>query len=258
MISRWAGPSGSPCALQVVELLLVELRDRSGVRAAHVVGLDLQPGDRVRVRLLRQKQVPALLERVRLLGAGVHLDHAAPHRARAAAEDAAEREIRDRVRRGVLLQRVEVEVLAAVRDVGAGDARARAAAVELRLHPDLPARRAERERRPVERRVARDDRALVREHPGGVVERLRSDVVKRRALAHDDLGDAVEEALGLLVARHPLLPDLGLGSGLEHDQRAPVELVARRRRESRPARRAARPRARARARRATSSRGCEP
>src|SRR5215218_200874 len=43
-----------PARAQVEQLLRVDLRDRRRVRAAHVVGEDLQAGDRVRVRALGQ------------------------------------------------------------------------------------------------------------------------------------------------------------------------------------------------------------
>src|SRR5689334_23533392 len=52
---------------QVEELVRVDLRDRGRMRAAHVVGEDLEAGNRVGVRLLRQQQVARLLERVGLL-----------------------------------------------------------------------------------------------------------------------------------------------------------------------------------------------
>src|SRR3954447_13563658 len=88
---------GQPARAEVEELLLVDLRDRRRVRAAHVVGEDLQPWDRVGVRALGQEQVAALLERVGLLGARVDLDHPAPDGRRAAGQDPAEGEVGDRV-----------------------------------------------------------------------------------------------------------------------------------------------------------------
>ena len=49
MTRRLAPARGRPRDAQVEELLRVDLRDRGGVRAAHVVGEDLQAGDRVGV-----------------------------------------------------------------------------------------------------------------------------------------------------------------------------------------------------------------
>src|SRR5204862_4704153 len=46
---------------QVEELLAVDLAERRAVRAAHVVGEDLEAGDRVGVRALREQQVAVLL-----------------------------------------------------------------------------------------------------------------------------------------------------------------------------------------------------
>src|SRR4051812_28894450 len=156
---------GQAVGLQVEELLLVELGDRRGVRAAHIVGEDLQARDRIGVGLLGDEQVARLLEGVGLLRAGVDLDHPAPHGRRAGVEDPAEREVRRRVRRGVLLQRVEVEVLAAVGRVGAADGGVRAWTREVRLQEHLAVARAEAERRPVQVAVALDDRALRGEDP---------------------------------------------------------------------------------------------
>jgi hypothetical protein len=66
---RVAAGLGQAARAQVEELLLVDLGDRRGVRAAHVVGEDLQARDRVGVRALGEQQVAALLERVGALRA---------------------------------------------------------------------------------------------------------------------------------------------------------------------------------------------
>jgi hypothetical protein len=153
------------------------------VGAADVVGEDLEPGDRVGVRLLGEQQVAALLERVGLLRALVDLDHPAPDRGGAAVEDPAEREVARRADRRVLLQRVEVDVLAALRGVRAGDRRVGARAGELRLEEDLAVLAAEAERHPVEVAVALDDRALGAEHPRLLVDVLAADVAQPRVLA---------------------------------------------------------------------------
>ncbi len=53
--------------LEVVELLVVDRADRRRVRAAHVVGLDLEVRDRLRARALGEHEVAVRLRRVRLL-----------------------------------------------------------------------------------------------------------------------------------------------------------------------------------------------
>ena len=75
---RLAAASSEAARAQVEDLLRVDLGDRRRVRAADVVGQDLEARDRVGVRLLGEQQVAALLERVGLLGARVDLDHPAP------------------------------------------------------------------------------------------------------------------------------------------------------------------------------------
>ena len=122
-ITSWrADASSKPAGAQIEELLGIHLGDRGRVRAAHVVRLDLQSGDRVRMRALGDQQVARLLEGVGLLGAGVDDDVALPDGAGAALQNAAEGEVGGRVLRRVLLRRVEVDVLAAVGGVCAGDA----------------------------------------------------------------------------------------------------------------------------------------
>ena len=107
--------------------------------------------------------------------------------------------------------------------VGAGHAGLGALAAEPRLHPDPAAGRAEPERHPVERRVAADLGALGAEDPGALGERLPAHVAEVGVVGDDQLGDGVEHALDLLGGRQVLLPDLGLGALLEHDQRALVD-----------------------------------
>ena len=178
---------------------------------------------------------------------------------RAALQDAAEGEVGGRVRRRVLLGGVEVDVLAAVGGVGAGDARLGALAGEPGLHPHVAARRAEAERDPVERAVAPDLGALGAEDPAALGELLTADVAQARVVADDQLGDDVEDAVELVGAGQELLPDLGLGALLEHDQRAPVDQRAGRGLDARSARSAARRRRRAarrRTRRCASRRRC--
>ncbi len=194
MIRRFASAGAEAVRAQVVELLGVDLGDRRGVGAADVVGLDLEPGDRVGVGRLREQQVPALLEGVGLLGARVDADHPAPDRGRRR-PSRTPRKARSEVGvgGGVLLGGVEVEVLGAVAGVGAGDPGARALAGEAGLHPDLAARGAEAEGDPVEGGVALDLGALGGEDPAPLAQALGADVAEVGARADPDLGDRVEE-----------------------------------------------------------------
>ena len=122
---------------QIEELLAIDLAERRTVRAANVVGHDLETGDRVRVRGLREEQIAVLLVGVRLLRAFLDADHPAPDRARVVAKRALEREVRGGRRSHVLLERVVVEVLRAVGEVRAGDPQRRAVSCEVVLDPDL-------------------------------------------------------------------------------------------------------------------------
>src|SRR5262249_33943117 len=123
--------------------LAVDLAERRSVRTTNVGGEDLEAGDRVRVRRLRQEQVPVLLVRVRLLRALLDPDHPAPDCRRLVAERALEGEVARRVRRDVLLEGVVVEVLRRIRKVGARNPRRRSRAGEVVLDADLALLRAE-------------------------------------------------------------------------------------------------------------------
>src|SRR5439155_6955663 len=107
--------------------------DGRAMRTAHVVRLDLEAGNRVRMRGLREQEIAVLLIRVRALRVLLDLDHPAPDDARRVAQGPLEGEVGSRVRRDVLLEGVVVEVLRAVREVGARHARGRALAGEVVL-----------------------------------------------------------------------------------------------------------------------------
>ena len=127
------------------EQLRVDPADRRGVRAAHVVGEDLEARDRVGVRVAGEQQVAVLLEGVRALRALVDLDDPAPDRARVAAQRALVGEVAGGVRRGVLLRGVEVEVLALAERVEARS-RARPSRARRGATPGAPCRACRRGR----------------------------------------------------------------------------------------------------------------
>ena len=67
----------------VEDLLVVDAAAGGAVRAADVVGLDLETGDRVGAGLVREHEGVVALVAVGLLGLRVDLDHSAPHHPRA-------------------------------------------------------------------------------------------------------------------------------------------------------------------------------
>ena len=129
---------------QVEELLAVDLPERRTVRAAHVVREDLEARDRVGVRLSARGAGCGSPGR-RSSSARPARRGSSRARPRVASSRSAplKAKSRRRVRRDVLLERVVVQVLVAVGEVGAGHARGRALAGEVVLDPDLALLRAE-------------------------------------------------------------------------------------------------------------------
>ncbi len=107
--------------------------------------------------------------------------------------------------------------------VAAGDPRLGAAAGEVGGHAHLAVAAAEAERGPVELAVTLHLGALRGEQPGLLGEVLRGDVMEAGVLAYRQLHDSVEQGVGLVGLGAVVLPDLGPGAFLEHDQRAPVD-----------------------------------
>src|SRR5581483_9928044 len=179
---------------QVEDLFAIDAAERGAVRAAHVVRHDLETRDRIRMRLVGEQQVAVLLVRVRLLRALLDTDHPAPQRGRLLAPRALEREVALRARRGVLLERVVVEMLIAVGEVGAGHPRRRAGTDEVVLDPDLAALRAEPADHPVELAVALEARAVTPEVPRLLAEVLQRDALDLRVRRDEQLDDRVRVA----------------------------------------------------------------
>src|SRR5690606_27661146 len=114
----------------VGQLLLVELTDGGGVRAAHVVGLDLEVGQRRRLCGLREQQVTVRLVRVRALRLREDLDESAEDGLRLVVETALVAQVAGGVRYAVLLAGEVVEVLPALAEVQAEHVAARARSLE--------------------------------------------------------------------------------------------------------------------------------
>ena len=243
---------------QVEELGAVDLADRGAVRAAHVVGLDLEPRDRGRLGVGREQQVAVLLVGVGLLRALVDADDPAPDGPGAVVEHALERQVGSRVGGGVLLGGVVVDVLGPGQVVRAGHLDVGALAGEQALHARLGPRAAEGRGHPVELGIPADRRPVGAELAGLGVVVLDGDVLEPGLVGDHQLDDDVQVAGHL---RAELLDERCVGAALEHDQHAVVQGGALAR-SARPATAAAprpsRRRARAGARRRASGRRLRP
>ena len=176
--------------------------------------------------MLREQQVAVLLVGVRPLRVLLDPDHPAPDRARLVVEHALEGEVGGRARRDVLLEGVVVEVLDAVGEVRAGDARGRARAGEVVLDPDLPLLRAEAAGDPVELGVALDPRVVAAEVPRLAADVLHRDVLDLGAVLDEDLDGGVEVAGELGRHRGVLLDHGDAAARLGDDQQPPEERAA--------------------------------
>ena len=126
----------------------------------------------------------------------------------------------------MLLERVEVEVLVAVGEIGARDARGRALPGEVVLDPHLALLRPEAAGDPVELGVAADPRAMRREVPRLAREVLERDVLDLRFLADEELDDGVRVAGESGVRRGELLDQAEPAAGLGDHEQAPEERAA--------------------------------
>jgi hypothetical protein len=99
--------------------------DGRAVRAAHVVGEDLEARDAVGTRQVGEQQVAVRLVGVRALRPFRHLDQPLVDAAGAVLQAALDQQVAGRVRLQVPLQRVKVEVLAGVAEHEAVHERAR-------------------------------------------------------------------------------------------------------------------------------------
>ena len=136
---------------QVEDRVLVELADGRAVRAAHVVGEDLELGIGVDQRLRGEQQVAAGLLGVGLLRLRVDVDAAVEDAARALVEHALEQLVARGVGLGVVDPHVKVGELAATHQIEAVERHLRAFAGERRLDVVAGDGGAERERLRVRR-----------------------------------------------------------------------------------------------------------
>ena len=119
---RSASSGGTPRRGEVVELVVVDRADRARVRALHVVGLDLEVGHRLRLGAFGEHEVAVGLERPRAADASGRMRiRPGVDRLRGVFDRTLEQEVAARVRRGVVLQRAEVEHLVPVAEVDRGE-----------------------------------------------------------------------------------------------------------------------------------------
>ena len=172
--------AGQAAAAGVEDLLVVHPAGRGPVRALHVVGLDLQAGDRVGPGVFGEDQVVVALVAVGLLGVAVDLDHAPPHQPRVVLQGALVEQVAGAVRRLVVLQRVVGEVLLAFGEHHAVDLRVGARADQGHVLVDLGQAAAQGADGPLQRGVVADQGLLVGEVPDAGAPVLQVDVAEPR------------------------------------------------------------------------------
>src|SRR5690606_35918411 len=151
--------------LEVEDVLRLDLRHGRAVRAADVIGGDLQVRDRIRAGRAVEDQVAVLLERVGLLRTFLDLDQAGVDGPRAFLQRTLELEVAGRIRRLVDLPRVVVEELVLVTEVDAEHLGQAVLATEVRTDRVLGELRAQRDLQRLQLRVLAEDGALRHEVP---------------------------------------------------------------------------------------------
>jgi hypothetical protein len=119
--------------LEIKQRFLFQLADRGPMRAAHIIGQDFQPGDRIGPGLVAQHQVAIGLVAIGFLRARRDVNHPLPDGAAFAFERALEEQVAGGVGGQVVLLGVMVEVLGAVGEVETGHATRRALADQVEL-----------------------------------------------------------------------------------------------------------------------------
>ena len=203
---------GDAAGLGVEDHLLVDPAGGRAVGAADVVGLDLQPGDRVGAGGFREHQVVVLLVGVGALGVLLDPDHPLPDDPRLVLQPPLVEQVAGGVGGDVVLPGEVGQVLAAGGEHDAVDLGLGPLPGEGDLLVDLGQPRAQAADGPLERGVAADDRALPAEVPGRLVPVLDVDQPEPRALRQEDLESADVQRRGFASARGPLVSRTSVAS----------------------------------------------
>src|SRR5438309_4928789 len=186
-------------------MLRIDWTDGGAVRAAHVVVVDLEHGNRSRLGVVGEDEVSVRLVSVGPRGSLLDADQAGINRAR----DVLQRPLEQQVGAGVadlmILERVKVEELLARRKIDRLQLRLSALALQRRLDACLREASAERDVEEPQRRVLVQEGALVGEVPRVAAPLLKRDVADARRLAEEQLGGAALVARGLVSGREVLV-----------------------------------------------------
>ena len=189
------------------------------MRATHVVGFDLQPGNRIGAGAVGQDQVVVPLIAVGLLRDLVDFDHAPPHRAAVVLLGGLIQKVAVTVRRAVILQGVIGQVLPTLGEHHAVDLAVRPRADQIDRLVDLRQPGTHRGDRPLKRRVAIDGRLLVGEVIRPVAPFLDVDVTQVRSRTLDDFDAAQVQSAGVGREAVAFVQHRRLGAVLNNDQR---------------------------------------
>src|SRR5918995_4228506 len=204
--------------LQIEEMLLFDLGDRCAVRAAHVIGGDLQIRYRIGARRPAEDEVAILLVGVGLLRALLDLDQTRIDRTRIALERTLELQVARAVRRLMELPGVMIEELVAIREVDAEHLRQGVLPAQVRGNRRLRKLRPQSDVERVQRRILTENGALGHEVPDVAAPVLNLDVAELGILPDDQLDHRRGKRLHVLRRRTEGVSDERLGALLDDSQ----------------------------------------
>ena len=189
------------------------------MRAAHVVGLNLQPRDAVGACGRVEDEIAVALVGIRLLRARENLDDAHVDAAALVLERAIEEQVAETVRRAVNLERLMVDVLVADGEIDAQQLGMAARALQVHIQEGLGEAAAPAHLDPAQVGIAAQHGAARQEVPRTVVEVLQVHVAHDRTVADDQLDDA---GLHAILGAQQIVDDGDLSAFFGDDQRVMV------------------------------------
>lgn len=176
--------------LEIEQRFLFQLANGGAMRAADIIGEDLQAGDRISARSVAQDQISVGLITVSFLCSRRDVDHALPNRATLTLQRTLEQQVAGRVLGKMILLRIMIKMLIAICKIKTGHTTLRAFAHQIKLGEILGQARTDRTKDPIQFAAAVDAGSLVTKIPNVTSPGLQFDEFQRRFLHYLDLDNS--------------------------------------------------------------------